>query len=135
MDAQYGSLQVLWDISLEVGSGETVAMIGANGSGKSTLLKTISGILHPVRGSIRFEGEDITAMDPYEIVTLGISQVPEGRRIFPDMTVYENLRIGSYNRKARPKREENLKDVYRHFPRLEQRKKQLAKTLSGGSSR
>lgn len=132
VDAQYGSLQVLWDITLQVRSGETVAMIGANGSGKSTLLKAISGILHPIRGRIVFEGKDITAMDPYEIVTLGISQVPEGRRIFPDMTVYENLRIGSYNRKARAKREENLKSVYRHFPRLEQRRNQLAKTLSGG---
>lgn len=132
VDAQYGSLQVLWDVSLEVRSGETVAIIGANGSGKSTLLKSISGILHPVRGSIVFDGKDITGMDPYEIVTLGVSQVPEGRRIFPDMTVYENLRIGSYNRKARAKREENLQNVYVHFPRLEQRKNQLAKTLSGG---
>jgi branched-chain amino acid transport system ATP-binding protein len=132
VDTRYGSLQVLWDISLEVKTGETVAIIGANGSGKSTLLNTVSGLLHPSRGSIRFGGKDITAMDPFQIVTLGISQVPEGRRIFPDMTVIENLRIGSYNRKARPKRDENLRNVYRHFPRLEQRKNQLAKTLSGG---
>jgi branched-chain amino acid transport system ATP-binding protein len=132
VDTRYGSLQVLWDISLEVKTGETVAIIGANGSGKSTLLNTVSGILHPCRGNIRFGGKDITAMDPFQIVTLGVSQVPEGRRIFPDMTVIENLRIGSYNRKARPKREENLRNVYGHFPRLEQRKHQLAKTLSGG---
>ncbi|MBN1104082.1 MAG: ABC transporter ATP-binding protein [Deltaproteobacteria bacterium] len=132
IDARYGSLQVLWDISLEVKTGETVAIIGANGSGKSTLLNTLSGILHPSRGNIVFGGRDITSLDPYRIVTLGISQVPEGRRIFPDMTVSENLRIGSYNRKARPRREENLKNVYRHFPRLEQRKNQVAKTLSGG---
>jgi branched-chain amino acid transport system ATP-binding protein len=132
VDVRYGSLQVLWDISLEVKTGETVAIIGANGSGKSTLLNTVSGILHPCRGSIQFGGRDITAMDPFQIVSLGVSQVPEGRRIFPDMTVYENLRIGSYNRKARPKREENLRNVYGHFPRLEQRKHQLAKTLSGG---
>jgi branched-chain amino acid transport system ATP-binding protein len=132
VDVGYGSLQVLWDISLEVKTGETVAIIGANGSGKSTLLKTVSGILHPSRGGILFGGKDITALDPFQIVSLGISQVPEGRRIFPDMTVAENLRIGSYNRKARPRRKENLKSVYRHFPRLEQRKNQLAKTLSGG---
>ncbi|MEW6666683.1 MAG: ABC transporter ATP-binding protein [Thermodesulfobacteriota bacterium] len=132
IDARYGSLQVLWDISLEVKTGETVAIIGANGSGKSTLLNTISGILHPSRGSILFGGKDIAYLAPFEIVALGISQVLEGRRIFPDMTVVENLKIGSYNRKARPKREENLRSVYSHFPRLEQRKNQLAKTLSGG---
>ena len=132
VDAGYGTLQVLWDISLEVKTGETVAIIGANGSGKSTLMNTLSGILHPSRGSVRFGGKDITGLDPFQIVALGISQVPEGRRIFPDMTVYENLRIGSYNHKARKRRKENLQNVYAHFPRLEQRKDQLAKTLSGG---
>jgi len=132
IDAHYDSLQVLWDISLEIKTGETIAVIGANGSGKSTLLNTISGITHSEAGSIEFEGKDITSLDPFEIVTLGISQVPEGRRIFPDMTVYENLRIGSFNRKARPKREQNLKSIYEHFPILESRKKQLARTLSGG---
>jgi branched-chain amino acid transport system ATP-binding protein len=84
----YDSLQVLWDVSIEVKEGETVAIIGANGSGKSTLLKTISGVMHPMKGSIRFDGQDISGMDPYQIVALGIAQVPEGRRIFPDMTVY-----------------------------------------------
>jgi branched-chain amino acid transport system ATP-binding protein len=128
----YGGLQVLRDISLEIRTGETVAIIGANGSGKSTLLNTISGIIHPARGRVIFSGTDITNLDPYQIVTLGISQVPEGRRIFPDMTVFENLRIGSYCRKARAKREENLENVYAHFPILKARKKQLAKTLSGG---
>jgi len=132
MDAYYGSLQVLWNISFEITTGETIAVIGANGSGKSTLLNTISGITHSGAGNIEFEGKDITSLYPFEIVTLGISQVPEGRRIFNDMTVYENLRIGSFNRKARPKREQNLKSVYEHFPILESRKKQLARTLSGG---
>ena len=132
VDVRYGSLQVLWDISLEVKTGETVAIIGANGSGKSTLLKTISGILHPSGGTILFGGKSITDLDPFRIVAMGISQVPEGRRIFPEMSVAENLRIGSYNRNARPRREENLKNVYMHFPRLEQRRNQIAKTLSGG---
>jgi branched-chain amino acid transport system ATP-binding protein len=132
VDVRYGSLQVLWDISLEVKTGETVAIIGANGSGKSTLLKTLSGILHPSGGTILFGGKNITDLDPFRIVAMGISQVPEGRRIFPEMTVAENLRIGSYSRNARPRREENLKNVYMHFPRLEQRRNQIAKTLSGG---
>ena len=132
IDVFYGNLQVLWDISLEVRSGEIVAIAGANGAGKSTLLKTISGVLHPATGSIEFAGKDITRLYPYDIVTLGISQVPEGRQLFPEMTVLENLYIGSYNRDARPQREENLAKVYELFPILEERKNQLAKTLSGG---
>ena len=132
IDVFYGNLQVLWDISLEVRSGEIVAIAGANGAGKSTLLKTISGVLHPATGSIEFAGKDITRLYPYDIVTLGISQVPEGRQLFPEMTVLENLDIGSYNRDARPQREENLAKVYELFPILEERKNQLAKTLSGG---
>jgi branched-chain amino acid transport system ATP-binding protein len=125
-------LQVLWDISLEIKTGEIVSIIGANGSGKSSLLNTISGVIHPANGMVLFENKDITALDPFRIVALGISQVPEGRRIFPDMTVYENLKIGSYNHKARSKREQNLKTVYEHFPILKRRKNQLARTLSGG---
>jgi branched-chain amino acid transport system ATP-binding protein len=113
-------------------TGETVAIIGANGSGKSTLLKTISGMIHPAKGRILFEGQDITGLNPYQVVGLGISQVPEGRRIFPNMTVYENLRLGSYIPKARMMRERNFEIVYHHFPILEKRKKQIAKTLSGG---
>ena len=132
IDTFYGSLQVLWDISLEIKTREIVAIIGANGSGKSSLLNTISGIIHPAKGSVVFEGKDITTVDPFRIVSLGISQVSEGRRIFPDMTVYENLKIGSYNHRARSKRDRNLKTVYEHFPILEGRKNQLAKTLSGG---
>jgi branched-chain amino acid transport system ATP-binding protein len=132
IDVFHGSFQALWDVSLVVKRGEIVALIGANTSGKSTLLDTISGLLHPTKGSIEFEGENISALDPFQIVTSGISQVPEGRGIFPNMTVLDNLIIGSYNRKARSKREKSLKMVYEHFPILKERKNQLAKTLSGG---
>jgi branched-chain amino acid transport system ATP-binding protein len=132
IDVSYESLQVLWDVSIEVKKGEAVAIIGANGSGKSTLLNTIAGVLHPTRGEVLLAGEDISGMDPFKIVTLGMSLVPEGRRIFPDMTVAENLRLGSYNQNARANRDANLETVFRHFPRLEDRKAQLAKTLSGG---
>lgn len=132
IDTFYGSFQALWDVSLAVKPGEIVAIIGANGSGKSTLLNTISGIMHPATGSIEFEGKSITTLEPFQIVALGISQVPEGRRVFPNMTVLENIIIGSYNRKARSQREQNLKKVYELFPILEKRKNQLSKTLSGG---
>ncbi len=132
IDVFYGTVQVLWDVSLEVRSGEIVAIAGANGAGKSTLLKTISGVMHPAKGSIGFAGRDITNVNAYDIVAQGISQVPEGRRLFPEMTVLENLRIGSYNGNARATREENLARVYELFPVLKERKNQLAKTLSGG---
>jgi branched-chain amino acid transport system ATP-binding protein len=132
IDVHYGSLQVLWEISLEVIEGEIVAIAGANGAGKSTLLKTISGVIHPSNGTINFAGTDITTMNPYDIVGLGISQVPEGRKLFPEMTVSQNLIIGSYNRRARASRDENLTRVYELFPALVERKNQLAKTLSGG---
>jgi branched-chain amino acid transport system ATP-binding protein len=132
IDVFHGSFQALWDVSLEIKPGEIVAIIGANGSGKSTLLDTISGLVHPARGSIEFEGKDISTLEPYRIVDLGISQVPEGRMVFPDLTVLENLIIGSYNRKARSKREQNLQRAYQLFPVLKDRKNQLAKTLSGG---
>jgi len=132
IDAFHGSFQALWDVSLVVKPGEIVAIIGANGSGKSTLLDTISGLVHPAKGSIEFGGRNISRLRPYQIVSLGISQVPEGRRIFPDLTVLENLVIGSYNRQARSLREQNLERAYQLFPVLEQRKTQLAKTLSGG---
>jgi branched-chain amino acid transport system ATP-binding protein len=132
IDVFHGSFQALWDVSLEIKPGEIVAIIGANGSGKSTLLDAISGLVHPAKGSIEFEGKDISALEPFQIVSLGISQVPEGRRVFPDLTVLENLVIGSYNRKARPKREENLQKAYQLFPVLKERRSQLAKTLSGG---
>jgi len=132
IDTFHGSFQALWDVSLTVKTGEIVTIIGANGAGKSTLLDSISGLVHPTKGSIEFEGKDITKLQPFKIVNLGISQTPEGRGIFPDLTVLENLIIGSYNRKARPFKEQNLQRVYQLFPVLEERKTQLAKTLSGG---
>jgi branched-chain amino acid transport system ATP-binding protein len=132
IDALHGSFQALWDVSLSVQPGEIVAIIGANGSGKSTLLDTISGLVHPARGSIEFEGKNISSLEPFQIVDLGISQVPEGRRVFPDLSVLENLIIGSYNRKARSEREQNLQRVYELFPILEEKGAHLAKTLSGG---
>jgi branched-chain amino acid transport system ATP-binding protein len=132
IDVFHGSFQALWDVSLTIKPGEIVAIIGANGSGKSTLLDTISGMVHPAKGSIEFEEKDISALEPFHIVGLGISQVPEGRRVFPDLTVLENLIIGSYNHNARSKREQNLQRVYQFFPVLGERKSQLAKTLSGG---
>ncbi len=132
IDVFYDTLQALWDVSLVVKPGEIVALIGSNASGKSTLINTISNIMHPAKGVIEFEGQDISTLDPFKIVALGISQVPEGRRIFPEMTVLDNLILGSYNRKARSNREQNLKMVYELFPILKERRKQLAKTLSGG---
>jgi branched-chain amino acid transport system ATP-binding protein len=132
IDAFHGSFQALWDVSLSIKPTEIVAIIGANGSGKSTLLDTISGLVHPAEGDIEFYGKNISALEPFRIVDLGISQVPEGRRVFPDLSVMENLFIGSYNRKARSDKAQNLKQVQQLFPVLKARKTQLAKTLSGG---
>lgn len=132
IDVFRGTFQALWDVSLDVNKDEMLALIGANTSGKSTLLDAISGLLHPSSGTIEFDGKDITKLDPYQIVELGITQVPEGRGIFPEMTTLDNLIIGSYSRQARAKKSQNLKKVYKHFPILERRRKQTAKTLSGG---
>jgi branched-chain amino acid transport system ATP-binding protein len=132
LDTFYGAFQALWNVSLEVKTKEIVALIGANGSGKSTLLDTISGLIRPAKGSIEFDGKTITNLNPFEIVALGISQVPEGRRVFPEMSVLDNLILGSYNRAARSEKEQNFNIVYELFPILEKRKNQLAKTLSGG---
>jgi branched-chain amino acid transport system ATP-binding protein len=128
----YGSLQALWNISLTVRSGEIVALIGSNGSGKSTLLDTLSGVIHPAEGTIEFSGKRITNLEPFEIVSLGVTQVPEGRQLFPELSVLDNLIMGSYSGHARSKKEQNLEVVYEHFPILEERKHQLAKALSGG---
>jgi len=132
VDVFYGGIQALWDVGLQVREGEIVALIGANGSGKSTLLDAISGLIRPAKGKIYFQGEDITDLDPFKIVSLGVSQVPEGRRIFPELSVLDNLMLGSYNRSARPKKGQNLEMVYELFPVLKERRKQTAKTLSGG---
>jgi branched-chain amino acid transport system ATP-binding protein len=132
IDVFHGSFQALWDVSLSVNSREIVAIIGANGSGKSTLLNTISGLMHPAQGSVEFAGNNISALEPFQVVDRGISLLPEGGKTFPDLTVLENLRIGSYNRKARTESAQNLQRVYQLFPVLKIRGAQLAKTLSGG---
>jgi len=132
IDVSYGYLQVLWDVSLKVDEGQCVSVIGLNGAGKSTLLKTISGFLHPKKGSIFFNGERIDHLDPWRISELGIILVPEGRRIFTKLTVKENLLIGCYSKSKRKKYHQLLKEVFRLFPVLEERKDQRAGTLSGG---
>ncbi len=128
----YGKVRVLREVSLEIGEKEIVALVGANGAGKSTLLKTISGIVHPTSGSIEFLGKRIDGTPPYEVLELGISQVPEGGKPFPDMTVKENLEMGAYSKKARKLMDESLEHTYKIFPLLKERGKQLARTLSGG---
>jgi len=128
----YGDLKVLWDVNIEVQDGEIVTVVGANGAGKSTLLKNISRLVKPESGSITFNGIDIEKLPAHKVVEFGIVQVPEGRRIFPQMTVAENLRMGSFIERARRKRAENMKRVYSLFPRLKERKKQLGGTMSGG---
>jgi branched-chain amino acid transport system ATP-binding protein len=132
INAGYGGIQVLWDISLKVEAGEFVAIIGANGAGKSTLLKTIAGIHKQTGGSITFENASIENLPAHAVVSRGVAMVPEGRRLFPYMTVRENLEMGAYTVKEAQKVEENLKWVYGLFPKLEERKKQMAGTFSGG---
>lgn len=132
VNVSYGSLQVLWDVSFRVEKGEIVAIVGSNGAGKTTTLKTISGLLHPTSGSISFLGKRIDKMPPHQIVELGISHIPEGRRLFPNMTVLDNLRVGAYTPMAWKKKEETMEWVFQIFPVLKERKHQLAGTLSGG---
>jgi branched-chain amino acid transport system ATP-binding protein len=132
VDAGYGSFQALFDVSLEVNAGEAVAVIGPNGAGKTTLMRVISGLIRPMRGSMRMEGVDLSATPPHRIVELGIAHVPENRRLFPRMTVEDNLRMGAFIPAARPKFRERLDVVYQLFPRLRERRIQLAGTLSGG---
>ncbi len=129
--AGYGQVQVLHGVDLDVGEGEIVALLGSNGAGKSTLNNNVSGIFRPFGGSIRLDGEDVTAAASERMVDLGVIQVPEGRRIFPNMTVRENLELGGY-RRAKPRRAENLARVVEVFPRLAERFGQIAGTLSGG---
>jgi branched-chain amino acid transport system ATP-binding protein len=128
----YGSIQALKGISLEVREGEIVTLIGANGAGKSTTLRSINGLNHPREGKIRFQGKDITDTAPHEVVKMGISQSPEGRRLFPRMSVLENLEMGAFQRTDRSGLNEDLDRVYSLFPRLAERKTQKAGTLSGG---
>ena len=128
----YGSIQALKGITLEVREGEIVTLIGANGAGKSTTLRSINGLNHPRKGAIRFQGHDITDEAPHNVVKMGISQSPEGRRLFPRMTVLENLEMGAFQRADRGGLREDLDRVFTLFPRLEERKSQKAGTLSGG---
>ena len=127
----YGSIHAVRGVSFEVNSGEIVTLIGANGAGKSTSLNTVSGLLHSRTGSIEFEGNTIQGMPPHKIVSLGLTQVPEGRRVFADMTVEENLELGAYTRPS-SEVQSSIADVYKRFPRLEERRRQSAGTLSGG---
>jgi branched-chain amino acid transport system ATP-binding protein len=128
----YGPIQVLWDICLKVDEGEIMALVGANGAGKTTLLNTISGVLKPASGSITFLGQRIDGLAPHTIVERGLSHVPEGRRLFADMSVRENLEMGAYISQAWKNKQATLQQVYALFPKLKEREGQLARTLSGG---
>lgn len=128
----YGVIQAIKGISFEVNEGEVIALIGANGAGKTTILHTVTGLVEAKAGTVEFEGRNITKMPGHKIVTLGMAHVPEGRRVFSDLTVLENLKLGAYTRKDKNEVEETLKMVYKRFPRLEERKNQMAGTLSGG---
>jgi branched-chain amino acid transport system ATP-binding protein len=130
--AGYGDVPVLRGIDISIPAGSITALIGANGAGKTTLLRAISGIIPAEAGTIRYDGRDIVGMPPQDIVRAGLVQVPEGRRLFPDMTVHENLLVGSSSPVARPKRDENLATVFELFPKVRERGTQLAGTLSGG---
>jgi branched-chain amino acid transport system ATP-binding protein len=132
IDVFYGDVQVIWDVSFEVNKGEVVALIGANGAGKSTILKTISSILKPRKGEILFQGTPIHKKEPYRLIESGIAHVPEARRLFVEMTVEENLDLGSLRGNARAEREKTKEIVFQTFPRLLERSRQLAGTLSGG---
>lgn len=132
IEVYYGVIQAIKGISFEVNEGEVIALIGANGAGKTTTLHTITGLLSPKKGSVTFEGQDITNVPAHKIVSLGMAHVPEGRRVFAELTVYQNLKMGAYTRKDKAEIEETLQMVYKRFPRLEERKNQLAGTLSGG---
>ncbi len=132
VSAYYGKIRALWDVSINVEKGEIVALIGANAAGKTTILDTISGFVRSPSGSVKFLGRRIDGMQPHEIVKLGISHIPEGGKAFPDMTVGENLDMGAYSDEAWQRKRETLRQVLHMFPLLEQRTKQLARTLSGG---
>jgi branched-chain amino acid transport system ATP-binding protein len=132
VNAGYGSFQALFDISLEVKAGEAVAVIGPNGAGKTTLMRVISGMTAPFSGVLTMEGQSLGLVKPHEIVDLGIAHVPENRRLFPGMTVEDNLKLGAFAKKARGDSDKNLNFVYELFPRMKERRDQLAGTMSGG---
>lgn len=132
VNAGYGDVQVLWDVSFHVQAKEFVVLVGANGAGKSTIMRTISSLIHPASGEIWFEDQRLDHIPPYKITDAGIAHVPEGRQLFPEMTVMENLILGSLMARAKAHRKQTLEWVLELFPRLRERQKQLAGTLSGG---
>lgn len=132
VDAGYGATTILHGVSLRVDAGEVVTIVGANGAGKTTTLRTIAGLVRPTAGAIRFEGRDVSRLPAHEVVELGVTLVPEGRQLFPEMTVRENLQMGAYRREARERMEETLEEVLTLFPRVKERLDQEAVSLSGG---
>ncbi len=132
LSVYYGVIQALKGISFEVEEGDVIALIGANGAGKTTTLHALTGLISVKSGSIVFEGKDITKVPGYKLVSMGIAHVPEGRRVFAQLTVLQNLKMGAYTRNDKQESEETIKKIYKRFPRLEERKNQLAGTLSGG---
>ncbi|NBI82792.1 ABC transporter ATP-binding protein [Clostridiaceae bacterium] len=132
LNVYYGMIHAIKDASFEVGEGEVVALIGANGAGKTTILHTVTGLLHAKSGSVTFEGQELTHTPAHKIVSMGISHVPEGRRVFSDLSVYENLMMGAYTRSDKAEIAQSLEMVYERFPRLKERRGQPAGTLSGG---
>ena len=132
IEVYYGMIKALKGVSFEVNKGEIVALIGANGAGKTTILHTVSGLLKPKAGNIVYKDNDITKIPAHKIVTMGMAHVPEGRRIFSQLSVLDNIKLGAYTRKDKDEIEQTLKYVYERFPRLEERKNQIAGTLSGG---
>lgn len=132
LEVYYGIIQAIKGVSFEVNEGEVIALIGANGAGKTTILHTITGLLEAQRGSVFFDGRDITKVPAHKIVSMGMAHVPEGRRVFANLSVLQNLKMGAYTRKDKNEIEESLQNVYKRFPRLKERQNQLAGTLSGG---
>ena len=132
LKVNYGMIQAIKGVSFHVEQGEVIALIGANGAGKTTILHTITGLLSPKEGSVVFEGTDITKIPAHKIVSMGMAHVPEGRRVFANLTVLQNLKMGAYTRKDKTEIQETLEMIYKRFPRLEERQNQLAGTLSGG---
>jgi branched-chain amino acid transport system ATP-binding protein len=132
LKVNYGMIQAIKGVSFHVEQGEVIALIGANGAGKTTILHTITGLLSPKEGSVMFEGTDITKIPAHKIVPMGMAHVPEGRRVFANLTVLQNLKMGAYTRKDKAEIQETLEMIYERFPRLKERQNQLAGTLSGG---
>ena len=132
LEVYYGVIRALKGISFEVNEGEIVTLLGANGAGKTTTMQSIMGLIHPKSGTVTYDGKNITGMPAYKIVKMGMTQVPEGRRVFSELTVYENLLMGAYIEKDKAKIRHDIEEIYSVFPRLDERKNQVAGTLSGG---